>query len=153
MQNDQPKLYRNLFVAKLNTVTYPCFITWRFHNFITSFSPSLTSENSSICWRLGERIGKETNSSSELHVCCQVVRAYPKFNLHTKIYIENSDSAVKKVRKMSFHVETWDDKLYPNYIQPKLCIPDSSISSLKEKSSHEQWKLVWTQGDWTNFVN
>lgn len=28
---------------------YPCFMTWRFQSFITSFSPSLTSVNSSIC--------------------------------------------------------------------------------------------------------
>lgn len=33
----------------MSHVTYPCFMTCRFHSFITSFSPSLTSVNSSSC--------------------------------------------------------------------------------------------------------
>lgn len=38
------------FLELINS-TYPCFMTCRFHSFITSFSPSLTSVNSSSCYK------------------------------------------------------------------------------------------------------
>lgn len=41
----------NSFRGNINT-SYLFFIRWRFHNLAISFSPGLTSVNSSICWKL-----------------------------------------------------------------------------------------------------
>lgn len=47
--------------ATLSVNTYPCFMTCRFHSFMISFSPSLTSVNSSIC--CSEKQTNQNNSS------------------------------------------------------------------------------------------
>lgn len=103
MQNDQPHVSSNLFVSKLSRITYPCFITWRFHNFITSFSPSLTSENSSICWRLGGRIGKETNTPIRTACLLPSSESIPKIQLiHKNIYIKFRLCSQKSKKKSLF---------------------------------------------------
>lgn len=134
MQNGQPNLYRNLFVSKLSIVTYPCFITWRFHNFITSFSPSLTSENSSICWRnegLGERIGKETNIPIRTACLLTSSESTPKIQLMPPIHHRNNYWwKFRHCSQTSYHVETCDDKFFLYYIHTPLCTPVIPASPL-----------------------
>lgn len=124
-----------------STLTYPCFITWRFHNFITSFSPSLTSENSSICWRLGGRIGKKTNTTHQNCMSAAKQWQHTQNSTYTQKYIKKIQALQSKKLKKCHLMQRLlmvnyiliIYRLYP-YCIPKLCAPGSASPLWRRKA-------------------